>query len=185
MRKFLFYLSIFISYCHLGDMQSVYALSDIPKGWRRHPVEYYVWKTQAVHIKYMEEKYKYQSFLVSSWWGKKIDSFRMYYEGQEERDIASTRHMIVESTEWYLHYLNQNSDIQELLANPPFTVEQLQLRWTFRQLDNDRLFIRGGHIAMATLRDGKITYEIYDEDKKDLVVAHSETYQEAIFYFKD
>ncbi|MDF2577850.1 MAG: hypothetical protein K0S74_1334 [Chlamydiales bacterium] len=177
-NKFLFIGSLLISLFH-SSFSSIYALPPPPKGWHRHPNEYYIWKYQAFHIKQMEEKYRYHSFLVSSSWGKKIDWLRMYYEGQEANNVAQARKMIVESTEWYLKLLNDSEEIKELITSPAFTIGKLQLRWTFRQLDNNKLFIRGQYVAMATLRDGVITYERYNEDKHDLELILQETYVKA------
>ncbi|MDF2576728.1 MAG: hypothetical protein K0S74_212 [Chlamydiales bacterium] len=163
-------------------INSLQCYADLPpphKKWYWPPQKYYIGKYQAEHVEQMEKVYHYTPFLITAHWGDKIYWLRMYYEGQEANDVSQARKMIVESTDWYLKLLNDSNEIKELITTPTFGLERLQLRWTFRQLDNDQLFIRGNYVAMATLRDGIITYERFNEEIRNLEVILQEPYEEA------
>jgi hypothetical protein len=138
----------------------------------------------------MEEEYKFQTFLATisfeqthdakgSLQFRFIKQMNMMYEAQQVHSLESAREFVVKSTRDYLKILNETQEMPDVLNTTEIKSDPFYLRWSFRKLDDPTRFIREGHIAMVTLRSGKITYEVFNEEKRELELLHKESFEGA------
>ena len=92
------------------------------------------------------------------------------------------RVMMVTITEDFLKRMNSHEEIREYLVNYPFQSTNLKFRISLMDLDGRVIHNKGKEKELlrgVILFNGKLLYEIKNDDKAYLQDVHSETYEEA------
>ena len=90
--------------------------------------------------------------------------------------IEEARVNIVKLTEFYLHKINNDPDLENLLFNNPFQCTDLEIGISYMQ-SNGR---RSNFIARSFTKEGWIFYSTYDFLNQRLENVHEESYEEAL-----
>ena len=98
------------------------------------------------------------------------------YRVCKDVEIEEARINIVKLTEFYLHKINNDPDLKNLLFSDPFRCTDLRLGISYIQSNGDYSYA----LARSFTKEGKVFYYTFDPVKDMLVDLHRETYEEAL-----
>ena len=107
---------------------------------------------------------------------KKIRLFMVNYDIYKDVELDEARTNIVKLTEFYLHKINSDPELQPLLVTIPLGCQNLRLGISYVQPSGDHSTL----VARSFMKEGTVFYSKYDEKQKMLVDLHKETYEEAL-----
>lgn len=90
--------------------------------------------------------------------------------------LEEARVNIVKLTEFYLHKINNDPDLENLLVSSPLQCTNLRLGISYLQANGEP----SSPIARSSAREGSVFYSKYDPVKDTLERIYQETYEEAL-----
>ena len=107
---------------------------------------------------------------------EKINLFMVNYALYKDVQLEEARINIVKLTEFYLHKINSDPELQSLLVITPFSVANLRLGIRYMQ----PLGEFSHEIANSFTKEGSVFYSKYNPINDTLERVHQETYEEAL-----
>ena len=107
---------------------------------------------------------------------KKIRLFMVNYDIYKDVQLDEARTNIVKLTEFYLHKINSDPELQPLLLTRPFSVKNLELGIGYIQSNGSR----STSIGYSFTKEGSVFYSKYNPINDNLERVHQETYEEAL-----
>ncbi len=106
------------------------------------------------------------------------------YQKIEEINVNDARKLILDSTQKLLEIVNSNTEIQDSLANHPYTADNLDVSISLRDPATERRYLKN-YIALVYLLDGEVHYVVDDPETGFLKNYKLETYSEALSAVKE
>ena len=97
-------------------------------------------------------------------------------EYYKEIDIEEARALLMQAALLFLKEANENEKARPYLANYPFGINNIELRFFIRNETGPESAL--DKLGLISLVDGILEYEIYP-DRKDLITIYEETFAEA------
>ncbi len=109
----------------------------------------------------------------------KVHGFILHFFGNQKLELSETRKLVINLVEDLLQMVNENTQIQDFLADKPFTAKNYDLRINF--FEPCEQLVESPYVAYVSLIDGIIYYNYHDNlnDRYDSKMTKSETYEEA------
>ena len=107
---------------------------------------------------------------------EKIRLFMADYAVCKDVQIEEARVNIVKLTEFYLHKINNDPNLENLLIETPFPYTNLSIGISYLKADGKR----SSELAGSLLQEGWVFYDTFDKETDMLVDVYKETYEEAL-----
>lgn len=112
----------------------------------------------------------------------RVNAIHLSFATLGPKSQEELRVMMVTITEDFLKRVNSHEEIREHLINYPFQPANLKFRISLMGLDGKAIHNKGKEkelLSDISLFNGKLFYEIENDDKAYLQDVHAETYEEA------
>lgn len=107
-----------------------------------------------------------------------INRVSVSLECYENLNLEQARNLYLTLYSKLLNSYNSNRQLRPYLHNYPFNSENIEISISFKKNNHKR--VDSNFIAYTCCARGKIFYDFYDHEKRDLVTLHSEEISEAL-----
>ena len=107
-----------------------------------------------------------------------IKMLSLDFDSSRALDLEESRILILRVTQSFVDFINANTAIRPYLANYPFSVNNVEIGFSFRSY-GERIY-KDGKMSLVYFKQGTIFYDRYNPETKRLETVLRETYEEAL-----
>lgn len=109
----------------------------------------------------------------------KLDKIALIFDYFGEINLATARHLILNTVTSFLHEINQQEKVKPFFCKFPLSMDQISIQIRIRN-ESCRFYPYLGNISMITIDDGSIIYGTINSYTNQVDVLRRETYEEAV-----